>query len=205
MTRKISLSPSELVRRFDETVAWCSLKRLTSEARYDGLFLSQKLREEKWSESELQPHLILTDQLRSPALKPTVQEPLQPLSQWVSNVEEVAAKRSQQFKGIGREATSQPKQQRGQLLVYAPEDNLCDGAAQVQSLGFFDVDNVPPWDTWVAMEGKYLLAWVPPQMLKFASAGVEVNPEECIKWADDPLLSYQQIGKAVRAMLGTES
>jgi hypothetical protein len=172
----ISLSASELMQRLNETIAWCSLKRLTSEAPYDGPFLSQRPSEEMWSESELQPHLILTGQLRSLQLRPAIQESLQPLSQWVSNVNEVAAKRSPQH-----------------------------GAAQVQSLGFFDVDNVPPWDTWVAMEGRYLLPWVPPQMLKFTSAGAEVNPEECIKWADDPSLSYLQIGKVLRAMLGTES
>jgi len=170
----ISLSASELIRRLNETVAWCSLQRLTSEAPYDGPFLSQRPSEEMWSESELQPHLILTGQLRSSQLRPAIQESLPPLSQCVSNVNEVAAKRSQQH-----------------------------GAAGVQSLGFFD--NLPPWDTWVAMEGRYLLPWVPPQMRKFTSAGVEVNPEECIKWADDPSLSYLQIGKVVRAMLGTES
>ena len=39
---------------------------------------------------------------------------------------------------------------------------------------------------------------------KLKQLGIEVNPEECIKWADDPSLSHQQIGKMVRAMLGTE-
>jgi hypothetical protein len=32
----------------------------------------------------------------------------------------------------------------GRLLLYAPEDNLSDGAARYASNGFFDVDNVPP-------------------------------------------------------------
>ena len=201
----ISLSENELIERFNETVAWCSLKRLASEAPYDGPFLSEKLSEEKWSEAELQPHLVLAGQLRSSELKPAFQEPLQLLSQWVSKVNEVAARRSQQIARIASQAESQPKEQRGRLIVYAPQDNLSDGAAEVQSLGFFDVDNVPPWDTWVTMAGKYLLAWVPPQMLKFANAGVEVNPEECIKWADDPSLSHHQIGKVVKALLGTES
>jgi hypothetical protein len=30
----------------------------------------------------------------------------------------------------------------GRILLYAPEDNLCDGAAQYASKGFFDVDNI---------------------------------------------------------------
>ena len=204
MAMDISPNPSALIQRLNETVAWCSLKRLTHEVPYDGPFLSQKLREEKWSESELQTRLILTGQLRSSELKPAIQEPLQPLSQWISNVNEVAVKRAQQLARIGSEEASQPEQRPGRLIAYAPQDNLCDGAAQVQSLGFFDVDNVPPWDTWVVMHGRYLLAWVPPQMIKFVNSGIEVNPEECIKWADDPSLSHQQIGKVVRTLLGTD-
>lgn len=37
----------------------------------------------------------------------------------------------------------------GRLLAYFPNDNLFDGVAEVESDGFFDVDNIPPYDTWV--------------------------------------------------------
>ena len=30
-----------------------------------------------------------------------------------------------------------------------------------------------------------LVCWVPPLMLERAAAGVEVNPEGCIRWLDD--------------------
>jgi len=89
----------------------------------------------------------------------------------------------------------------GRLLAYFPEDNLADGAAQTGSEGFFDVDNIPPYDTWVWMvrnvrafdyrdggkgelEANYLVAWVPPDFIELATAGVEANPEECILWLD---------------------
>src|SRR4030095_14369286 len=39
----------------------------------------------------------------------------------------------------------------GRLLAYFPNDNLFDGFAEVQSKGFFDVNNIPPPDTWVWM------------------------------------------------------
>src|SRR5689334_16271125 len=39
----------------------------------------------------------------------------------------------------------------GRLLAYLPDDNLADGFAEVVSKGFFDVDNIPPYDTWVWM------------------------------------------------------
>src|SRR5207247_2550506 len=39
----------------------------------------------------------------------------------------------------------------GRLLAYFPDDNLADGVAATESNGFFDVDNIPPYDTWVWM------------------------------------------------------
>lgn len=81
---------------------------------------------------------------------------------------------------------------RGRLLTYEPEQNMYDGAAENASEGFFEVDNVPPWDLWLMyvvedwqQPTTYLLAWVPPECLKLASTGIEVNPEQCIRWAED--------------------
>jgi hypothetical protein len=84
----------------------------------------------------------------------------------------------------------------GRLLLFDPDGTLSDGAASEASNGFFDVDNVPPWDTWVwyaedrdiskggwTMFASYLVAWVPPHALELVEAGIWVNPEECIRWA----------------------
>ncbi|HEY7127355.1 MAG TPA: hypothetical protein VH540_25710 [Ktedonobacterales bacterium] len=85
----------------------------------------------------------------------------------------------------------------GRLVFYDPDQNLFDGAAESASEGFFDVDNMPPWDLWLAYcieqtrhdwwnsPGEtYLLAWVPPDFLELANAGIAVNPEECVVWAE---------------------
>ncbi|WP_394829583.1 hypothetical protein [Pendulispora albinea] len=78
----------------------------------------------------------------------------------------------------------------GRLLVYEPGANLADGAAARESSGFFDVDNAPPWDTWIAAVHTngdprrgdyYLLAWVPAALDPHAQRGIEVNPEACIR------------------------
>src|SRR5688572_26239133 len=85
---------------------------------------------------------------------------------------------------------------RGKLLVYFPDANLCCGAAQDDSLGFFDLENTPPWDTWIALGvdrkvGKaspyrtYLVSWVPPELVAIADAGIRANPERCIRWLED--------------------
>ena len=39
----------------------------------------------------------------------------------------------------------------GELLLYFPDMNLADGAAEAETGGFFDVHNTPPWDTWVGL------------------------------------------------------
>ena len=91
--------------------------------------------------------------------------------------------------------TDQASIRGGRLLVYFPDADLSDGAAEVDSRGFFDVHNVPPWDTWIALGEderqpdisyqQYLIAWVPPELLAIAQAGIDVNPEECIVWLED--------------------
>jgi len=73
--------------------------------------------------------------------------------------------------------------------------------AEAVSEGFFDVNNIPPYDTWVWMvrnirtfeyadheqgerEANYLVAWVPPEFIQLASHGIDCNPERCILWLD---------------------
>ena len=88
----------------------------------------------------------------------------------------------------------------GRLLIYFPDAELADGAAEAESGGYFDVFNTPPWDSWVALlrddrtddlgYSVYLVCWVPSVFVDIASAGIGVNPEECILWleeADVPL------------------
>ena len=90
----------------------------------------------------------------------------------------------------------------GRLLAYFPWDNLACGAAEKASRGFFDVDNIPPFDTWVWLveetktvtfpdgspterQANWLVAWVPPAFLELARRGIDANPEKCIRWVDE--------------------
>ena len=82
----------------------------------------------------------------------------------------------------------------GALLAYLPDWNLCDGAAPNSSEAFFDVNNVPPWDTWIDLvrtqhdnrDAMVLVTWAPPAYVELARAGIEVNPEVCILFAALP-------------------
>ena len=97
--------------------------------------------------------------------------------------------------------TSVPDLLGGRLLAYFPDADLCDGAAEIESDGFFDVCNVPPWDTWVGyfednhgrsgIYDSYLLAYVPERFLPLAAGGILDNPEECILWLSDAEVKLQ--------------
>ena len=102
-----------------------------------------------------------------------------------------------------RESTIPARLGGGRLLAYFPDADLACGAAEQESLGFFDIHNVPPWDTWVdylhddsssdISYGEYLIAWVPPEFVKLADEGVAVNPEECIMWLSDTTVELVRV------------
>jgi hypothetical protein len=81
----------------------------------------------------------------------------------------------------------------GRLIAYSPDLNLACGVCEVETKGYFDVNNTPPWDTWVALldapDAKHwessLIAWVPSVFVPLVQAGINVIPEECVLWLDD--------------------
>jgi len=104
-------------------------------------------------------------------------------SDWSVAVEELIVKRSGMLtQGWNQQVAEYAKG--GRILLYFPEENLACGAAQVGSGGFYDEDNVPPWDIWVGFFDGALLSWVPPALVEVAQMGIDVNPENCIQWAD---------------------
>lgn len=92
-------------------------------------------------------------------------------------------------------------------MVYFPDANLVDGAAMPASDAFFDEYNIPPWDTWISFfddkklnqqsYSRYLLAYVPAELIDHAARGIRVNPEECIAWLSDaPLKLCERIANS---------
>jgi hypothetical protein len=89
----------------------------------------------------------------------------------------------------------------GRLLVFFPDLDLACGAAEAESRGYFDVNNTPAWDTWVAMivddqgghECPYLVSWVPPELIPLADRGIHVNPEQCILWLNDAKVGLRDL------------
>jgi hypothetical protein len=121
--------------------------------------------------------------LRSPELKPSFGlDEFGDNAVWAKAVAEVAAKRSRLTTGISAETPGASVG--GRLLLYSPSENLACGAAEASSNGFFDVNNIPPWDIWVDFSEGTLVSWVPPALIDVAQMGIYVNPEECIRWLD---------------------
>jgi hypothetical protein len=77
----------------------------------------------------------------------------------------------------------------GKLLIYEPDDNVADGASQHQSKGHFDAEDAPPWDTWVFYFDRHLVSWVPPKLVDLVQRGLDVNPVDSIRWADEGVLT----------------
>jgi hypothetical protein len=77
----------------------------------------------------------------------------------------------------------------GRLLIYEPDMNLAHGLEESETRGFVDIDNIPPWDTWIdyVIEAKanYLLSWVPGPLVTLVTDGIAVSPEMCFRFLDD--------------------
>ena len=128
--------------------------------------------------------------LRTPSLLPSLLERTR-----ADAVRHLLTYRCAQLFNVGvQPITNDRELNGGRLLCYYPDANLADGAAEFVSGGFFDGDNVPPWDTWVGLYGAdhddsgygvYLISYVPEIFVQAASVGIDVNPEACIVWLYD--------------------
>jgi hypothetical protein len=208
----VDFSSEQFQRSLAETIAWCRMKAIGMDAETDDIRQRHALytqAEQHWEEAQetvkrgwlgrkitetkqWQNAMVLLKQirdslgpmdrkLRSPELKPSFSlDEFGDDALWAKAVAEVVAMRSRLTGGTSAENHDTNI---GRLLRYTPSENLACGAAEVSSNGFFDVNNVPPWDIWVDFSEGTLVSWVPPALLDVAQMGIYVNPEACIGWA----------------------
>jgi hypothetical protein len=123
-----------------------------------------------------------TRRLRSEGLKPA--KLLNEVDDPATIVESVISRRAELVNKFTDAAVDLDRSD-GRLLVFWPEETLfSDGAAEYSSCGYFDAENTPPWDTWIAFSQGALLSWVPGELVELAGKGIEANPEQCIAWYD---------------------
>ena len=209
----LDFSPKQFQSSLADTVVWCKMKSVGMDADSDDVRQRHALyteAEQQWEEAQetirrgrsgpkieetkqWQKAMALLKQirdslgpmdrnLRSPELKPSFSlDEFEDDALWAQAVAEVVASRSRLRAGTPAEKRDMTVA--GRLLLYNPSENLACGAAEVSSNGFFDVNNVPPWDIWIDFSEGTLVSWVPPALLDVAQMGIYVNPEECIRWA----------------------
>ncbi len=148
--------------------------------------------------------------LRTPKLRPASFAYAETVAQRQALVEHLAETRLRIMRSEGRfRPLPAHHLAGGRLLLYDPDRNTFDNGALVESYGYFDWDNLPPWDTWLsyvrdqtrekqAQRGNqeddgfqsYLVSWVPSSLLERVDAGVRGNGDGCLRWAnqlDSPL------------------
>lgn len=83
----------------------------------------------------------------------------------------------------------------GRLLIYDPSSSDSSGGSMNCSNGFFDVDDCPPWDTWICAvrsDTHYalqrddwmplLICWIPEVFYPLIEKGFNCCTIECIGW-----------------------
>jgi hypothetical protein len=73
----------------------------------------------------------------------------------------------------------------GELIALDVDWQDASGASNVATAGYFDWNDTPPWDTWVAFvagdDGRdYLLSWVPPAFVPMIGDAIDVNPMDAL-------------------------
>jgi len=170
----LSAQPSWFKQRIAEAAVWAqgplsnkSSIRILKEKLWCGE-PSSRLRSESLNPAALGAASFRDDQANIPTLEA---------------VEKLVYRRTELLRELEGDSSASAIRNTGKLLLFTPNDSLSDGAATVASEGFFDVDNVPAWDTWLYFDERTLVSWVPPELIAKVQLGIDVNPEGCISWA----------------------
>jgi hypothetical protein len=89
----------------------------------------------------------------------------------------------------------------GRLLLFYMSNSTCDGIGPIESNGFIDICNFPPWDTWIyhgiecgkfirafpqdIRDIEYIISWVPEEMIPLIDETIKTLAEQCLQWVED--------------------
>lgn len=141
--------------------------------------------------------------LRTEQLRPSLLEPTR-----LAAVDNVRRSRSSALKcgKVSNDLQAETANADGRLIAYFPDLDLSCGIAEMETQGYFDIHNTPPWDSWVAIlhtpniryhPAMSLIAWVPPAFVSLVDAGIDLIPESCVMWLDDCTVDLQLTWKEV--------
>lgn len=162
---------SEVALRLAETVAWCSWRVRAEEAGTTTRTLA--LRPPIMSREGLD---VLLHLLSSPA------EP-------AAAVDFVCQARRQELDRLGIDVKPVEPDLAGGRILYTTIDTDSCAVATPESNGYYDLDDLPGWDTWfhhrdTGRHSGSIYCWAPPQLVDLAHNGMEVMPFEVVRWIE---------------------
>lgn len=195
-------------RRLAETVAWCSLQPFVANGcSGDDLRYVWKCELAPIFEGDPLACKAVSI-LRTPSLEPPdLYLNLTSLEDRRTAVSALAEVRISLLSKAGKALyDNQSDVKNGRLLQYDPDASDASGGALMASAGFFDWDDAPPWDTWVAFFAvgqesrarapwqSFIVSWVPPRLVEIVDAGIAVCPmTDCIAWASEADTPFRNI------------
>jgi hypothetical protein len=161
----------EVALRLAETVAWCNLH-----ARADDTATSTR------SPALCPPVMALPRGQRLPFLLDTPGEP-------AAAVEFVCQARRRELARLGIPIVSVGPDMAGGRVLFTTIDTDSSEAATGLSNGYYDLDDLPGWDTWfwhrpTDRAWGAIYCWVPDRLVKLARDGMDVIPVMWVEWAD---------------------
>ena len=175
-------------QRLTETIAWCT--PLATPERVNPALA-------KWAEQQRveQRPKTLASLLRSPQLDAPSLTNATSFAEQQAIVDQVAHQRAKLLREQGiypRDMT--PDLAGGRLLLHDPYNTDSSGGSWGCSGAFFDVDDAPPWDTWITFVREehpgpewntFVVAWIPATLLAVAQRGIEYCAVPCTDWAEN--------------------
>jgi hypothetical protein len=88
------------------------------------------------------------------------------------------------------------------LFCTSATESIPDGHVSAASQGFYDEDDLPPWDTWLyyiepekesigkGYQPEYLVSWVPSTWIDLAMIGVKEHFLDCMRWAEQTDIAF---------------
>ena len=165
---------SAAAENLSEAIAWCGLRASAGDARTS----------------------VRTPEMRPALLEGSDDEVLRRLTKGSfadlrEAVEYVGTRRRARLRQLGtggRKYTGErkPNLAGGRVLVTDFQTDLCV-AAEPESNGFYDANDVPGWDTWFHCEpapdtSGLLYCYVPQQLVQLADRGMLAIPVQCVRW-----------------------
>jgi hypothetical protein len=84
----------------------------------------------------------------------------------------------------------------GRILEFELDACFFDGVAGAETDGFFDSEDLPPWDTWISFGFNrtrsrwVLLSWIPTNCISIVERAIRVHMCNAYQWMESPLTEF---------------